>query len=276
MAWPRPSSRRSRAGASRPAATPPPRPARPRGRAGCRPARPTRGARCRRSPASRATRPRRPAPASRPAWPAPWPAPEPRAARAGRWNQWSRPLALGGLALATAGLGGLAGALLPRLRASRRRGLADGLAERLGVPVGDDLAGGRSPFLRAIRRSGLQAGLSVVLGTSSRGALQAGFPASLRPLGRRPSSCRLAALPPGFVGVRHRLRPRLNSCVSAPRSPSPATAAAPRPAPPLTDRRGLLPWPSALVRLRVPRLTRRVSQHSVAPQPRVRLPLVPD
>src|SRR3954447_23720988 len=102
----------------------------------------------------------------------------------------ARRLALRCLAVAPAGLVGVAGALLPRLRALRRQGLADGLAERLGVPVGDDLAGGRSPFLRALRRGGLQAGLPVALGTSGRGALQAGFSASLRPLGRRcPSRC---------------------------------------------------------------------------------------
>src|SRR4051812_25036708 len=59
----------------------------------------------------------------------------------------ARRLALGGLAVAPAGLGGLAGHLLACLRALRRQGLADGLAVRPGVAVGEGLAGHLAAFL---------------------------------------------------------------------------------------------------------------------------------
>src|SRR4051794_8397980 len=125
----------------------------------------------------------------------------------------ARCLALGGLAVAPPGLGGLAGRLLPRLRAPRRQRLADGRAVHLGVTLGESLPGRLPPLLGAPRRvslsdrlavypgvpvgggfpgrlpphlgtlrgRGLQAGLAALFRASRRRRLQGGLPAPLRP-----------------------------------------------------------------------------------------------
>src|SRR4051794_21728475 len=66
-------------------------------------------------------------------------------------------LALRGLAVAPAGLGGLARALLPRLRAPRRQGLADALAALVAGMLGGALQGGLAHRLPAPGRRRLEA-----------------------------------------------------------------------------------------------------------------------
>src|SRR3954454_13987474 len=111
-------------------------------------------------------------------------------APAGTPSAWR--LTLGGLAVASAGLGGLASGLLARLRTLRCQCRSDGLAVLLRVPAGGALQGGLFSSLRSHRDGRLQNSRAASLG-SLRG----------RPLPRR-----FAALPPGLVRVRHRRLPR--------------------------------------------------------------------
>src|SRR3954452_22889062 len=115
--------------------------------------------------------------------------------------------------------GGLDGTLPPSLRASRRQALPDGLAVRLRVPAGRRpprlpaaLLGrppgrGRErrlpPLLWRPRGRGLARPLAALLRRQLGCALQGGFPASLRSLGRRRFPRRLAPPPPVLVRVRH-------------------------------------------------------------------------
>src|SRR4051812_29421978 len=119
----------------------------------------------------------------------------------------ARRLALGGLAVAPAGLGGLLGGLLPRLRVSRPGRLAGSFAPLLGGPGGGPPDAPPPPRLRASRRQALPDGLAVRLGVPCRRG---------RPL---------SFVPPllDLVRVRHRLLPpgqplRLSPCASAPRA----------------------------------------------------------
>src|SRR3954464_6518415 len=116
----------------------------------------------------------------------------------------ARRLALRGLAVAPAGLGPLAGGLLPRLRTLGRQRLTDGRAVRLGIPVGGSLSPGFAPRLDAPGRQRLEGGLPPSLGPLGRHALQGRRSSAFLPLcGSRPAGS-LAPLPRRLVRVRYR------------------------------------------------------------------------
>src|SRR4051812_8448534 len=112
-------------------------------------------------------------------------------------------LALRGLAVAPAGLGGLAGGLLPRLRAARGPRLANGVAMRLGIPAGGALQGGLFPSLRSHGDGRLQNSLPPPLRSLGRSALARRLAPGLWAPRRLGLPDGLAALPPGLVRVRH-------------------------------------------------------------------------
>src|SRR3954449_12427379 len=115
----------------------------------------------------------------------------------------ARRLALGGLAVAPAGLGGLEVGLPPRLGSLRLGTLQARLPPLLGRPLGRRLQGDLPPGLRAPGRDGRTDGLPMLLAVAVGGPLQGDLPPGLRALGRRRLPGPLASLPPRLVRVRH-------------------------------------------------------------------------